>query len=250
MQYLFLAIPNFCGSTLVHNLLATCPAVVQLTHPEPFIEGLIEGDQCTTGIKNLHGPHSIEATMENVYANPKNYDWKLIKEEWDQNWNKNDPTATIRLQKSPSDIFRVKMITKHFTNLKWVVSVRNPYSHIESIVRKASHGLDPVGQLDQICYHAIRSLEVQRENKVFLGNNAYTMTYEDFCTNTDLHTNQLGKFIPGLENITINSQIYDDSAVKLQKMINKYPGIIAQINKFVEPKKEILDYWGYEIINT
>lgn len=263
-KYLFLAVPNFCGSTLLHNLLETCPEVVPLTDTRPEgrqLKGIIEGNCCVReGYRNLNGPHSIEANMEHVYADPANYDWPRVKRQWDENWARTNPTAPIRMQKTPADIFRVRSMLPHFDPLRWIIMVRNPYNHVESIMRKATFQMDPVRQLDQICYHAIRCLEVQMENVQLLGAAAYTMRYEDFCAQPEFHREQLGHFMPGLEQLNFEAElwlkgarvekIHDDSAEKLKNLVTAVPDIIPRINEYFSPYRHVLDYWGYPLLGA
>jgi hypothetical protein len=263
MSYLFLAVPNFCGSTLLHSLLETCYEIVPLSPTEDtrrhMEQGFVECDLCALpGYTNLFGPHSIEANMEHVYADPKNYDWLYIRRCWEENWANTNPYATIKMQKTPADIFRIPQIVPHFPDLKWIIMVRNPYNHVESIMRKATFQMEPLRQLDQICFHATRCLEVQKWNQKFLGDQAYTMTYEDFCARPDFHRQQLGRFMPGLQHMQFEGdiwvkgkpmgQLHDDSAVKLQKLIDKIPDIIDKINEFFVPHEQILRTWGYSLM--
>lgn len=265
MPYLFLGIPNFCGSTLVHNLLDTCPDVVSLVDfykiaedgSEDWRKEFVEGNICGPfRYKNLNGPHSMEANMEHVYNKPSNYDWKFIKKRWNSNWNNHNQLASIRLQKTPADIFRIPMMTPYFPNTKWIISVRNPYAYVESIMRKATFQMEPIRQLDQVCYHVLRTMEVQIENIEFLKD-AYVMTYEDFCARPEYHRTELGKWLPGLEKIdftkelnikgTTYTKFNDDTEERIQNMIDNVPDIISMINEYFIPKKHLLDHWGYEI---
>ncbi|ABD72075.1 hypothetical protein Rfer_4389 (plasmid) [Rhodoferax ferrireducens T118] len=260
-MYLFLAVPNFCGSTLLHSLLETCPSVVPLTDPRPEerrMKGMVEGNCCAgAGYRNLNGPHSIEANMEHVYANPANYDWPGIRKTWDENWAKTNPDAPIRMQKTPADVFRVEMIEPHFQNLKWIISVRNPYAYVEHIMRKATFHMDPLRQLDQICYHVLRTMVVQIKNRLHLGDRAYTMTYEDFIARPEYHSAKLGEFLPGLEAINFDAElmvkgervesIRDRSEMHIQELIADIPDIVERINEHFRPVECVLKTWGYEL---
>ena len=267
MTYLFLGIPNFCGSTLTHNLLNTCPDVVILTDPRPvkendndkWREDFVEGNCCAPGgYINLNGPHSMEANMEHVYNRPINYDWKFIKKAWDKNWKKNNKNASIRLQKTPADIFRIKMMTPYFPNTKWIISVRNPYAYVESIMRKATFQMEPIRQLDQVCFHVLRVMEIQLENIEFLKESAYVMTYEDFCFKPYYHREKLGEWLPGLEKMEFNTtfnvkgttytDFNDDTEKRIQNMIDGVPDIINMINEYFIPKQHLLDAWGYKLL--
>lgn len=264
MSHLFLAIPNFCGSTLIHALLETVPSIVPLTPPERTSthfggkKDFVEGNCCAlAGYKHLNGPHSMEANMEHVYANPENYDWQFIKKCWEENWACNNPYAEIKMQKTPADIFRIPMIMPHFYDLKWILSVRDPYAYVESIMRKATFNMDPIRQLDQICFHVMRTMEIQIWNAKFLGNRAYIMTYEDFIARPYHHREQMSKWLPGLEYMNFDAKlmikgqrvesIHDDSVQKVQCMIDSNPGIIDKINQYFIPCESLINQWGYEL---
>ena len=267
MSYLFLAIPNFCGSTLMHSLLETVPEIVPLTPPEQTSKhfggkkDFVEGNVCASrGYYNLNGPHSMEANMEHVYSNPKNYNWPLIRHYWEMNWANNNPYATIKLQKTPADIFRVQMMLSQFHDIKWIISVRNPYAYVESIYRKATFFMEPWRQLDQICHHVLRVMELQIQNAELLKDDAYVMTYEDFVKRPEWHKTQLAKWMPELRQINLDSElmikgkrvesIHDDSKEKLEKFFTYLPNILNRINEYFIHKENILNHWGYEIINN
>ena len=261
-MYLFLAIPNFCGSTLVHSLLETVPSVVPLTRNKQYgKDDFVEGN-CIVGNRGYRkftlGPHSIEANMLHVHQNPKNYDWAFIKEVWEQNWIAGNYLATIKLQKTPSDVLRMAMMNKEFPDAMWILSVRNPYAYVESIMRKATFLMSPIIQLDQICFHVLKVMELQIENRKYLGDKAYVMTYEDFIARPEYHRDQMAKWIPDLKYIDFKSQelmvkgskvvkIKDDSEKKIKKWSKQYPDIISKVNEYFEPKKDIINYWGYEL---
>jgi hypothetical protein len=262
MTYLFLAIPNFCGSTLLHSLLETVPHITPLVSPEEFNgkKDFVEGNICAPGgYVKLNGPHSIEANMEHVYSDPANYNWPWIKSRWEENWGNTNPYATIKMQKTPADIFRIKSMLPHFNDLKWILSVRNPYHYVESIFRKATFQMDPIRQLDQICYHVTRTLEVQRDNIALLGDTAYVMTYEDFIARPEYHRDQMALWLPELKYIDFSSELWikgqkvkelkNDADDKFKRFIEYYPDIVSRINEFFEPKKEIIEYWGYQLLS-
>lgn len=198
--------------------------------------------------------------MEAVYADPANYDWPGIRQAWDKNWAQTNPDAPIRMQKTPSDIFRIPMILPHFDPLRWIIMVRNPYNHVESIMRKATFQMDPMKQLDQICFHALRCIGIQIANAKLLGDSAYVMTYEDFVARTEHHRDQLGKFLPGLDAMNFDAELWlkgakvdaikDDSAEKMQNLIETVPNIIEQINEYFEPFEPLLNHWGYDLKHT
>ena len=260
-MYLFLAVPNFCGSTLIHSLLETVPCITPLTIQKQYGKSdFVEGNVCARrGYKGVNlSPHSIEANMLHVFTDPARYDWNVVKMMWEENWFETNPYATIQMQKTPSDVLRIPLMQPHF-NAHWILSVRNPYAYVESIMRKAPYGLDPIRQLGEICFHVLKVMELQIENRKYLGDKAYVMTYEDFIARPEWHRNEMAKWIPELKDIDFQSQelmvkgskvveIKDDSNRRIQNLIDKVPNIIASINEFFAPQEHLLNYWGYELI--
>ena len=251
----------------MHGLLETVPSIVGLSAPQRVVKfwggktDFVEGNCCAPGgYKNINGPHSIEANMEHVYADPSNYDWPMIAKCWSENWSNANPYAEIRLQKTPADVFRVPMVSAHFHDLKWIVSVRNPYAYVESIMRKATFQMEPLRQLDQVCFHVLRTLEIQIQNAAFLGTDAYVMTYEDFVARPEHHRAQMAAWLPGLEYMDFDAEliikgqkvaaIADDSPAKVQRMIAEIPDIIPMINEYFSPCESLLNHWGYELMKV
>jgi hypothetical protein len=266
-MYLFLAVPNFCGSSLMHSVIQTSKSVVTLD-PPAIIRGepnqrldFVEGNMCAKGgYKNLRGPHSIECNMEHVYNDPNNYNWDLIKEMWDDNWESKNPSAPIRMQKTPADCIRLKMMLSYFPNLKWLVSVRNPYTYVESIMRKATFFMEPIRQLDQICHHVTRMMELQKENVELLGPKAYVYTYEDFVNRPEYHVRKIIEWLPELESIDLNAElivkgtkvdsIHNDGPEKFKSLVAEIPQIVEMINEYFAPKEDIIKYWGYNLMHS
>ena len=264
-MYLFLAIPNFCGSTLMHSVLETSPTVVPLKSPSKvaaYFGGktdFVEGNVCAPlGYKHLNGPHSMEANMEHVYADPSNYNWQYIKSIWEENWANNNPYAEIKLQKTPADIFRMQYMLPHFPNTKWIISLRNPYAYVESIMRKATFGMDPIRQLDQVCFHVLRTLEVQIFNYLLVKDTTYLMTYEDFAAKPEYHAEKLIEWEPRLLSLNLDAElmvkgkhvtsIKDDSDEKFQALLDNNPGILDKINVYFAPFESLINKWGYRLI--
>lgn len=264
MSYLFLAIPNFCGSTLVHSLLKTVPEVVSLIPPKETIKffgqksDFTEGNVCAyNGYRNLNGPHSIEANMEHVYSDSNNYDWNYIKGKWHENWANSNPYGTIFMQKTPADIFRINMMLPYFPECKWILSVRNPYTYVESIFRKATFRMEPIRQLDQICFHVLRTMEIQLENKRLLKDAAYVMTYESFANDPKYHVNAMAEWMPELSQIDLKSSflvkgvrqdsIMNNNEARFDAFTSVIPGILNKINQYFIPMEHLINQWGYEI---
>lgn len=262
MSYLFLAVPAFCGSTVLHNYLAKCEAVRPLIHGSVENIGIIEGHSVYHRDTNTTSPIPHELLMvssmyEAIYKT--SIDHRKIKKYWDLNWNSSPKTnATINLQKQPSDIFSVQQIQEVFQDLKWILMVKNPYVLAEGIIERfLTQATNPVEHIDKIVYHVIRCLYLQAENRAFLGDKCYSMTYEDFIDNEDLHTEALKKFIPELIDLSFKGEVNvkhkimpglvntnEERITKLKMM----PGAITRLNKYFVQHESIINSWGYALI--
>jgi hypothetical protein len=247
----------------MHQLLSTSPNIAALTPPDNIQKRtspeFVEGNGCAKGgYKRLFGPHSIETNMEHVYSNPNNYNWLFIKESWDKNWEIANPVATIRMQKTPADVIRLKMMLPYFPNLKWLISVRNPYMYAMSIMDKSTFMMDPIKQLDQVCHHVTRIMELQKENKELLGKNAYVYTYEDFVRRPKYHVKKMIKWLPEIKSIDLSQEIivkgekvekiYDSGPDKFKILCENVPDVINMMNEHFYKKREIIEYWGYTLM--
>ena len=269
MKYLFLAIPNFCGSTLMYEVLKTCTGVKILTNRFYVNKEFVEGNQITLpSMYNLNIPmdlaikyRSIEANLESYYTNPNNYDWGYIKTYWDKCWNVHNSKLPVKLQKTPNDVFRVPMMNAAFGSINWILMVRDPYAYAANLLANNKFdnfvNVNPLSRLSDICYHITRVMEVQRDNRIFLGDNSFVISYEDFCKEPDSVTLNLTEWMPELSTIDVRrslsikskplSPIIDDNESKISSMILKYPNIIENLNTFFKPKEDIIKYWNYSL---
>lgn len=247
----------------MHSLLETVPEVVPLKQQDymsMFLGGktdFVEGNMfAPMGYKRLNGPHSMEANMEHVYADPHNYNWSYIKSVWHENWAGSNPYGTILMQKTPADIFRIQHMLPHFPDCKWIISVREPYSYVESIMRKATFHMEPLRQLDQVCFHVMRVMELQIANAKLLGSNACVMTMEDFIDDPEGHVAALSRLMPELEQIDLSASlmvkgkkvdsIKNDGPSRVKEMA-KVDGLIDRINEYFEPCEYLINHWGYKM---
>jgi hypothetical protein len=262
LKYIFLAVPNFCGSTLIHSVLSTSPEVAifpkkNYRNGRPVNNDLIEGDgYARCGYKKKFLPHSIEANMEHVITDPDSYNWSYIKRKWDRQWAYRYPERSIRIQKTPLDVFRVKLMQPHFENLKWVLSVKNPISHVVSIIVRSTFGMNPFEQLPYICFHVGRALEVQQENIRFLGEKVYCTTHEKLSENQSGFVKDLLEFEPDLKHIdasivsvkgTKGPIINISSLYEAKKIYRIHPEMINNIMKLLEPYRQVAASFGYDL---
>jgi hypothetical protein len=273
-MYLFLSIPPYSGSTLIHNLLETSKNVAPLAYTQQNAlpsqganaKGYVEG----WSLKDL-GPEireepcfqlsHFEPKREYMLAAHSYGNWSKLMACWERNWKKSNPTAKIKLQKHPDDIYRVQFLSKLFTPTKWIVSVRNPYNATEALIRRwveETKRAPSVTELYQLCFQVVRGLQIQKQNVEFLKDNAYVVTYENFCENPQYHKKQILNFLPELEDLDFESPLYtkghfsvikNDNEDKLNELKKYFPDIIGQLNEIFDTFDyfdELLAYWGYE----
>jgi len=267
MSYLFLAVPPYSGSTALHNYLAKCAAVTPLTDEirranSTDEAGIIEGSAATKA-RTLYGDTKgiririAPGAVMSVIQDPTNYDWNGIKTAFDANWELNNPNALIRLQKTPNDTYRIQMMQPYF-DAKWIIMVREPYAWVQAIIeRYLKRKINPSDRAEEIANHIVNTYLIQKENQAFLGDKAYTMTFEDFVANEDKHTEGLKLWMPELSDLTFKG----DCKVKqgrVQGLVNNneervallrtVPGAVNKFNELFKPHEAVLNSWGYELL--
>lgn len=259
MKHLFIGIPNYSGSTLVHNLVAGCGNVATLRREPGVTRDFVEGNGLDVkSYKYKHNSQLYTQELKEALKISSNHDWKSIKDTWTREWLKKED-ATVYLQKTPMDIFRMEQMQQEFEDLKWIIAVKEPYAYIESLFRRYSllRINKPLDNIQKLCEHVILVLETQLENIELLGKNAYTMTMEDFYTSQNCHVNEIKKFTEGLIDIDLSKQVWvkgqtsggitNKNEEKIQKLIKFFPDIIGKINEYFIPHEKLFNQWGYEI---
>lgn len=269
MNYLFMSIPPYCGSTVLHNYIAKCSNVVALSEDYCGDDtvyangGCVEGNTATKaralyGDKGFIDIRLIPGLYASTIQNPKLYDWPNIKRCLDDNWNTANPNASIRLQKTPNDTYRVKLMQENFSDAKWILMLKNPYALAQSIIHMYLRGnINPSNKAEHIANHIINTYYLQRENQLFLGNNAYTMTYEDLTNNPTEHLTNLKVWMPELHDLSFEGMclvkdvthngLVNNNAERIEAFRN-IPGAVDKFNSYFSKHEDILNYWNYELI--
>ena len=83
------------------------------------------------------------------------------------------------------------------------------------------------------------------------------MTYEDFVFNSKKHEDGIKNFMPELHDLNFDSSVivknqeydklYDNNDERIEKLKN-IPGAIDRFNEHFYKHREIINYWGYELI--
>lgn len=241
-MHLFLLVPNNCGSSLLHDLIATSIDVSILPGEGQFCKNFVGPVAATFKIAHFF------TEREEVFRNEKNYEWSVIKRQWQSYWKKNNPNAKIKLQKSPPDILRPNLLQQHFENVKFIIMIRNPYAMVEGILRANSEAT-----LEQAARHAIRCLEIQLENSEKYSTDL-VLRYEELVDDPANTINNIMSYLD-IDNITHNqifnvkgyaSSIKNMNDIQIKKLTHSQ---IKKINEIFISKHHILNDCGYSIID-
>lgn len=242
MNHLFLLVANNSGSTLLHNLLKQSPDVSVLPY-----EGQLDN--------NWRGPHPIKLGVrhiftekESIFRDPAQYDWEHNKTYWDSVWSKYNPTAKVRLEKSPPNIVRTDMLLEHFADVKFISMIRNPYAMFEGIQRGNQAATD-----EQAMRHAIRVIEIGNENRKL--DNCLFFTYEQLTTDTKAIVDQIEGFL-GIEGVDFSQPFRAKEYVRPIENLNeeqidriiKLPHRMKLFRSILEPHEDLLKAYGYDIL--
>jgi len=242
-MHLFLLVPNNSGSSILHDLIATSPDVAVLPSEGQFCDNFVGP------LSHQYGIAHFFTKKEDIFRNKKNYEWEVIKRQWNFHWAQSNPDATVFLQKSPPDIVRADMLTEQFEDTKFIIMIRNPYAMVESILRA-----NPTASLIDAATHAIRCLEIQLENSEKYLNDL-VFKYEDLTDNTSQVVEQIEKFlnISRMDYSRIfntksySSKILNMNEFQIKKLSDKQ---LRVINSVCSKKMSVLSECGYELIES
>lgn len=241
MKHLFVICPNNSGSTLLHNIIATSPNVAHLNYTEG------QNISWKGPVPTLKGAGRVFTEIESDLGDPKMYNWKIIKKGWNKIWTKNNPEATVRLEKSPPNVCRAKILKDQFINPHFVIMVRNPYAQIQSCIKYI-----PDVSLERITKHALRCLQICADLSKNLKNSV-SFNYEFLCGSPVDAADKILNFMPELENLTTNKlfHIHMQPGKPIKNMNQKHinnlsPDHFRIINPILEKDQSVMDYWGYQ----
>jgi hypothetical protein len=234
-KYLFVLIPPFSGSTLVAEMLNTSKNV-SIVNERNNMEG-----QLLPELKEImFTPDRWKRTTQ--------YPWKMISDVWHKHW---DLSKDILLEKSPAHIIRADFLQRLFDPAYFIISVRNPYAHAESLIRR-----NKTKNMKRVARFIIRSLKVQKNNIEQLERSVF-FTYEDFVRDPHAVSKQLVEFMPELGAIDVNKKfkahnfsgkqrkITDLTAEKIAKLTSAQKD---GLNEVFKEHRLIFKYFNYQII--
>ena len=234
-KFLFILTPPYCGSTLLNQILSTSNNLSCNNHL-----GVREG-QLLPEVKNI-------MFYNKGWHNEVTYPWEKIKKVWMKYW---DQRKTILMDKTNTNIMRVQEIKEVFDNTFFLAMVRNPYAHVEGIMRRNGATVEYAAQF------ALKCLRYQKENKE-KEKNILFISYEDLCDNKYASVAKIKEFLPDLGNINSDLEFSahnfkTEGKMKVQNLNNEKISKLSsaqmkEINSYFIKEKHLLSYFGYSII--
>ena len=228
-SYVFILCPPFSGSTILWQLIGTSDAVSLLP---------MEG-QLIAEVKEVmrRKPWNIQTELP----------WKEIKAVWDRYW---DQTKPFLVEKSPPHLIRANQIVEHFAPVSFLIMVRNPYAHCESLIRRRA---EPA----RAAMFSVRCLRQQAENAQTLRH-ALAFRYEDLVGDAEGVCRRIRDFLPGIGELdhtrpfTSHSMdgVLTRSIVNLneRKIAKLSDDAVEAINSVLSTSTDAMNYWGYKMI--
>ncbi len=250
--HVFVIAPNNSGSTFLMQALVTCRQTWNL---------LLEG-QFAFGFT---GPNTRDhgrllwslRPWRDRFANPAAYDWPTNRRAWYFQAFASDPQASVFVTKAPPFLLQVGALRRHFRNAKFLFMVRNPYAVCEGIHRyRTGQPLPPdMGYFEAAAEHVVNCLALQRDNLETHGSRGVLFTYEAMCDEPERVERAIRSLVPALDDLNLRQKLavkgrYDEmlsnmNARQIARLTSKQ---IAIINQVFRRRGDVLDYFGYEIM--
>jgi hypothetical protein len=248
--HLFVVPINNSGSSFLTRALSTCRRIIYLRSEGQHVEGWggpVPRDQRLS----LIWGHA-ESDYESVLADPANYDWDHIRRTWYAAAHLRDENdSCIFLEKSPPHVARVGMLAEHFSNVKFIFLVRNPYAIVESIGRRRPRMRRFAKRASE---HVLTCLRLQKHNAETFPN-SLLLRYEDMCADIGKTQQAITQLVPELDDINLDQVIrvkglYNESLrdMNADHIDRLPPGIVPRITEHFAKQKQLLDHFGYELL--
>lgn len=190
------------------------------------------------------------------FTDEKAYDWPQTKKAWYFTATALNPNASVFFTKSPPAIVWVEQLKRHFSNSKFIFMVRNPYAVVEGIARRKRDKFPRQDILGMAATHIMKCFELQIEN-IKNHQEALFFTYEDMCSTPDKIADQLGAFVPELNDLKMDAAIpvkgnYHESLRNMndQQISNLSNEDLTEINRVFDRYPQYLRYFGYQRISS
>ena len=244
--------PNNSGSTFLMQALAICRQTWNLLLEGQFAFGF-------TGPNTRdHGRllWSLRPWRDRL-ADPAAYDWPRNHTAWYFQAYARDPQASVFFTKAPPFLLLVDTLRRHFRNAKFLFMVRNPYAVCEGIYRhRLGQPVPPdMDYFEAAAEHVVNCLALQRDNLETHGSRGVFFTYETMCDEPERVERRIRSLVPALDDLKLRQRLhvkghYDEMLTNMntRQIARLTPKQIATINQAFCRRRDVLDSFGYEIL--
>ena len=250
--HLFGIAPNNSGSTFLMKALATCRQTWSLPLEGQFTFGFAGPNTEDHGrLLWSHEP------WRSRLADPAACDWPRNRAAWYFQASARDPHASVFFTKAPPFLLQVGALCRHFRNAKFLFMVRNPYAVCEGIHRYRSGQPVPPGKdyIEAAAEHAVNCLALQRDNLDRHGSRGVFFTYEAMCDDPVRVEREIRSLVPALGDLKLRRKlavkgIYNEGLANMntRQIARLTPGQIAALNRVFRRRRDVLEHFGYEIM--
>lgn len=185
-------------------------------------------------------------------------DWARIREAWLRLKPADRP---ILVEKSPPNMVRARSILEAFPNSVFVISNRDPYAWLGSVLHRNPVDLDldnPQERTQAIRHYVtawINRSRIQLENVELLRGRSVITTYELFCASREVFLHNLYNYCGDLKlDPDVPLKIKDYPPQPLTNMNSKQialltPDEIALATDILAAERRLLSFFGYELLS-
>ncbi len=239
IRQIFLLNLPFSGSTAMAELLLTSPKTWR----------------CWPDAEGQWVPEVRAEMRRDPWSPEVDFDWPRIRAAW----LKSKPAhKSILIEKSPPNLLRARSIMKTFPDSVFVISNRNPYAWLSSVMHRdhSERIVTADGRREVIILELAKWILGSRrqiENIELVRGRSVITTYESFCASPEIVLQNLNGYCGDL-------QVDRHSRVRVkdypeQGLVNMNPSQIARLtsddialaNEILEGARPVVEFFGYEI---
>jgi hypothetical protein len=235
-KFLFILCANYCGSTLLNQIICTSKSVA------------VNNSMITREGQRIPDLEEIMFT-DKRWDETNTYDWHFIKKIFMRYWDLRFP---ILLEKSPPNLLRANEIKKVFKPSFFVIQYRNPYAHCESLMRR-----DEEYDAETAAIFTLKCLRFQKKNIETLES-SIAISYEELASNPSRFVDKISTILPELNDINTSKEFsahnfLNEDKMKITDLNAKKIKLISKedlkiMSEIFSKEKELLEYFNYQII--
>lgn len=248
---------NSSGSSVLARALEGCRRVVGFpAEGQTFFEDAVGFDRKKDAMPapDCLGVSRIWTERAEVFEDPRNYDWKRIKDVWHREWAKHPNYLSVEenvfLEKSPPNVLRADLLAEHFPGATFLLMIRDPYAVVEGIRRREGYSLE------RCANHWVRASQRQLVNRKLLPRSLF-LSYESLCADPTAWADAIRGHMAGLEDLDLTQKIASRTldGIEERPLEDLNPRQIARlsleqravITACLRPHHELVEQFGYRL---